>query len=98
PTFVDGENYSRSPDMIGVPFLFDRSRKWLNEELSFFTDAVIVPMGDMVSEVPIRIGRDMAFPTTGFLPECPMQAGLTKDRFPNYSGLLRKRTSGAVAS
>jgi hypothetical protein len=42
PTFVDGENYSRSPDMSGVPFLLDRSRNWLKEELSLFPDAVIV--------------------------------------------------------
>ncbi|MGJ0452352.1 MAG: hypothetical protein ACR65T_03840 [Methylocystis sp.] len=47
PTFVDGQNYSRSPDMNGVPFLFDRSRNWLKEELSLFPDAVIVPMAGL---------------------------------------------------
>lgn len=58
PTFVDGENYSRSPDMNDVPFLFNQARKWLKEEIALFPGAVIVPMGDMVSEALTRIGRE----------------------------------------
>jgi hypothetical protein len=74
PTFVNGENYSRSPDMNSVPFLFDRSKNWLGEELSLFPNAVI-PMGDMVSEALIRIGRKMAIGDDRILAGMPHASG-----------------------
>ncbi|MHB9469164.1 uracil-DNA glycosylase family protein [Mesorhizobium sp. W050] len=75
PTFVDGENYSRSPDMNKVPFLFDKAREWLTEELSAFPNAVFVPMGDMVSEVLARIGGEVGVPERRILTGMPHASG-----------------------
>jgi hypothetical protein len=86
PTFVDGENYSRSPDMNGVPFLFDRSRNWLGEELSLFPDAVIVPMGDMVSEVLTRIGPKMAISNNRILSGMPHASGANNGPISKFLG------------
>ncbi len=86
PTFVDGENYSRSPDMNGVPFLFDRSRNWLKEELSLFPDAVIVPMGDMVSEVLTRIGREMSISNDRILAGMPHASGANNGPISKFLG------------
>ncbi|MGA8900408.1 hypothetical protein, partial [Bradyrhizobium sp.] len=66
--------------------LFDRSRKWLKEELSFFTDAVIVPMGDMVSEVLIRIGRDMAISNDRILAGMPHASGANNGPISKFLG------------
>lgn len=86
PTFVDGENYSRSPDMNGVPFLFDRSRNWLKEELSLFPDAVIVPMGDMVSKVLTRIGREMSISNNRILTGMPHASGANNGPISKFLG------------
>ena len=86
PTFVDGENYSRSPDMNGVPFLFDRSRNWLEEEFSLFPDAVIVPMGDMVSEVLTRIGPKMAISNNRILAGMPHASGANNGPISKFLG------------
>ena|SRR6266404_4485025 len=86
PTFVDGENYSRSPDMNGVPVLFDRSRNWLREELSLFPDAVIVPMGDMVSEVLTRIGPKMAISNNRILAGMPHASGANNGPISKFLG------------
>jgi hypothetical protein len=85
-TFVNGENYSRSPDMNGVPFLFDRSRNWLGEELSLFSDAVIVPMGDMVSEALTRIGPKMAISNNRILVGMPHASGANNGPISKFLG------------
>jgi len=59
PTFVNGKNYSRSPQLNKVPFLFNLSKKWLEEELSLLPNALIVPMGDGVSQVLEHLFKNM---------------------------------------
>ena len=86
PTFVNGKNYSRSPDMNGVPFLFDRSKNWLGEELSLFPDAVIVPMGDMVSQALSRIGRKMAIANDRILAGMPHASGANNGPITKFLG------------
>jgi hypothetical protein len=86
PTFVNGENYSRSPDMNGVPFMFDRSKNWLGEELSLFPNAVIVPMGDMVSEALTRIGRKMAIGDDRILTGMPHASGANNGPIAKFLG------------
>ncbi len=103
PTFVGGENYSRSPDLNGVPFLSDRSVKWLKEELSLFTNAVIVPMGDMVSEVLTRVGREMTISNDRILAGMPHASGANNGPISKFLGAAgeddewRRRFSGIAA-
>lgn len=103
PTFVDGENYSRSPDLNGVPFLSDRSAKWLKEELSLFPSAVIVPMGDMVSEVLARVGREMAISKDRILAGMPHASGANNGPISKFLGAAgeedawRRRFAGISA-
>jgi hypothetical protein len=86
PTFVDGKNYSRSPDLNRVLFLFDSSVKWLKEELSLFTNAVIVLMGDMVSEMLTRVGREMAISNDRILAGMPHASGANNGPISKFLG------------
>jgi hypothetical protein len=103
PTFVDGENYSRSPDLNGVPFLSDRSVKWLKKELSLFTNAVIVPMRDTVSEVLTHVGREMAISNDRILSGMPHASGANNGPISKFLGAAgeddewRRRFSGIAA-
>jgi hypothetical protein len=72
--------------MNGVPFLFDRSRDWLKEELSLFPDAVIVPMGDMVSEVLTCIGREMFISNDRILAGMPHASGANNGPISKFLG------------
>ena len=87
PTFVDGENYSRSPDMNDVPFLSDRSSGWLKEELSLLTGALIVPMGDMVSKVLMRVGKEMAISNERILAGMPHASGANNGPISRFLGV-----------
>lgn len=86
PTFVNGENYSRSPDMNDVPFLFDKSRKWLKEELELFPNAIFVPMGDMVSMVLERLGRELRIEPERVLTLMPHAAGSNNGPISRFLG------------
>ncbi|MGH7101846.1 MAG: hypothetical protein ACREFJ_05565 [Acetobacteraceae bacterium] len=103
PTFVDGGNYSRSPDINSVPFLSDRSVQWLKEELSLLTNPVIVPMGDMVSEVLTRLGREMAISNDRILAGMPHASGANNGRISRFLGAAteddewRRRFMGIAA-
>lgn len=103
PTFVDGENYSRSPDLNSVPFLSNRSVKWLKEELSLLTNVVIVPMGDMVSEVLTRVGREMAISNDKILAGMPHASGANNGPISKFLGAAaeddewRRRFRGIAA-
>lgn len=86
PTFVDGENYSRSPDLGRTPFLYGMARKWLAEELPLFPDAVFVPMGDMVSEALARIGREIGIPEGRILTGMPHAASSNNGPISRFLG------------
>jgi hypothetical protein len=91
PTFVNGQNYSRSPDTNDVPFLLDRSRKWLTEELAQLSSAVIVPMGDMVSEVLRRIAPELGIPNDRILAGMPHASGANNGPISKFLGSRGER-------
>lgn len=69
-----------------MPFLSDRSVQWLKEELSLLTNAVIVPIGDMVSEVLTRVGLEMAISNDRILAGMPHASGANNGRVSRFLG------------
>ena len=86
PTFVNGQNYSRSPHVIRVPFLLDYSSTWLAEELSLLPNAVIVPMGDMVTDVMAHIGGKLAISSDRILAGIPHASGANNGPISRFLG------------
>lgn len=103
PTFADGKDYNRSPDLNDVPFLFGKARAWLKEELAQVPDAVIVPMGDMIAEVLTRIGREMSVPAERLLSSMPHASPSNNGRISSFLGAkgesdpMRRRFRETVA-
>jgi hypothetical protein len=93
PTFVNGDNYSRSPDMNKVPFLFAKAREWLTEELSAFPNAVFVPMGDMVSEALARIASEAGIQERRILTGMPHASGANNGPIAWFLGAQGKENS-----
>lgn len=86
PTFADGEDYNRSPDLNRTPFLFGLARKWLAQELSRCPDAVIVPMGDMVTEAVVRVCREIGVPRDRILAGVPHASGANNGPISRFLG------------
>lgn len=98
PVFVDGENYSGSPDMLKTPMLAAQLRRWFATEMAMLPDAVFVPLGPKVGRALETIAAEIAVSPDRVLSGLPHPSGANGERIAYFLGrkplaALSKRTN-----
>jgi hypothetical protein len=95
PVFVDGQNWSGSPDMLRSP----KMRQWLESytgtELSELNEAVFVPLGPKVGAALNHLAHIGRIPADRILDGVPHPSGANAERIAYFLG--RKRAADLSA-
>jgi hypothetical protein len=80
PVFLNQQNYSGSPDMVGTPFLRQHLEKWLIDEMRLLPHAVFVPLGPKVALAVKEAARWAGISTARVLDGMPHPSGANAER------------------
>lgn len=86
PVFVDGENYSGSPDMLKTPILAAQLRRWFATEMATLTDAVFVPLGLKVGRALVAVAAEVGISPDRVLSGLPHPSGANAERIAYFLG------------
>jgi hypothetical protein len=92
PVFVDGKNYSGSPDMVRNPFLRDQLQRYFAHEAAALAHAVFVPMGACVSEALDWLAAEGVIDGTRILHGLPHPSGANAERIAYFLGRKDRAT------
>lgn len=86
PVFVDGQNWSGQPDMIGTPKLRQWLETYTGTELSMLPDAVIVPLGPKVAAAMRHLADLGMIKHDHILDGLPHPSGANAERIAYFLG------------
>ncbi|WP_081889029.1 hypothetical protein [Comamonas aquatica] len=93
--FVDGENYSGSPNMVRTSVLRDQLLSQFAHEAQALSKAVFIPLGDKVSEALHFLAKEGILSSDHILDGLPHPSGANAERIAYFLG--RKERSALSA-
>ena len=95
PVFVDGGNWSGTPDILRTSLLCEQLESYAGSELRSLGDALIVPLGPKVSAAMLHLGRLGHCSLETVLDGLPHPSGANAERI---SFFLRRKNEAACSS
>jgi len=86
PVFVDGKNYSGSPDMLKTPMLAGQLRRWFGAEMAALPNALFVPLGPNVGVALEAIAREAGVGLDRVLSGLPHPSGANAEGIAYFLG------------
>ena len=101
PVFVDGENWSGTPDMIRTEAMRTWLEAYTGTELASLQDAILVPLGPKVTAALQHLATDGMISAERILDGLPHPSGANAERVAYFLGtkpaaLLSTRTNAAA--
>jgi hypothetical protein len=93
--FVNGKNYSGSPDMTRTPFLREQLLRYFAPEAALLPDALYIPMGSSVSEGLDWLAAQGVIRGERILHGLPHPSGANAERVAYFLGRKEKSTLSA---
>ncbi len=95
PVFVDGENWSGTPDALSIPFLRERIEETMTAEFADLPGCLFVPLGPKVTGVLLHLASIGVMPPESVLDGMPHPSGANAERVACFLG--RKPPAAASA-
>lgn len=86
PVFLDGANWSGTPDMVRTPLLRNQLERHAGQELADLRDALIVPLGPKVSAAMIHVAQETGLSRDQILDGLPHPSGANAERISFFLG------------
>lgn len=90
--FVDGKNYSGSPDMVQTHVLRQQLLSQFAQEAQALSQAVFIPLGDKVSNALHFLAKEGVLPSDRILAGLPHPSGANAERIAYFLG-RKERTA-----
>lgn len=95
PVFVNGSNYSGTPDMVRTSFLQNQLKRWFVEEMKLLPNALYVPLGPKVGEAVVAAAEDAGVDRDRVLAGLPHPSGASAERISYFLGRKRREDLSA---
>lgn len=86
PVFVDGKNWSGTPDMVRTPQLRDWLLRYTGQELATLAAALIVPLGPKVAAAMYHLADEGLIDARLILDGMPHPSGANQERVASFLG------------
>lgn len=86
PVFIDGENYSGTPNPWKTPLLRDQIESYFAAEARQLKDAIFVPLGGVVAECVEAVAQDSGIDPARVLSGLPHASGANAERISYFMG------------
>ena len=86
PVFVDGVNYSGSPDLLRTPLLAAQLRQWFAMEMTALSEALFVPLGPTVGATLVAVAREIGVNPGQVLAGLPHPSRANAERIAYFLG------------
>lgn len=98
PVFMNGSNYSGTPEMLKVPVLKEYLEKWLLQEMQLLPNALYVPLGPKVGDVVSHVAEMSNIPKVQILSGLPHPSGANAERIAYFLGRKKKEDLSVKAN
>lgn len=95
PVFVNGANYSGSPDMLKTPLLASQLKRWLASEMAALPGALFVPLGPKVGDALRAVAVENGISQAQVLVGLPHPSGANAERIAYFLG---RKTRAALST
>lgn len=95
PVFIDGANYSGSPDILTTEPLLHQLRTYFAAEMQQLRGALFVPLGPKVTAAIERVAGELGIDRTQVLSGLPHPSGANGERIAYFRGLKERSTLSA---
>lgn len=101
PVYVDGRNYSGSPNPLRHPLLTDMIERYLADEVAQIKNAIWVPLGGHAEAVLLHLSNQGHLDRTRILAGLPHPSGANSERIAYFLGrksreMLSAKTNAAA--
>lgn len=90
PVFIDGENYSGTPNMLRNPLLREHLLNYFGKDMQSLQNAVFVPLGDKVVEALHFVADQGLLSRDRILDGLPHPSGANAERIAYFLGKKRR--------
>ncbi len=95
PVFIDGENYSGTPNMLRNPLLREQLLSYFGRDMQPLQNAVFVPLGDKVVEALHFVADQGLLARDRILDGLPHPSGANAERIAYFLGKKRREDLSA---